>query len=182
MGCDNNADLIITDNGNTIWLGNYHSALDFNFLKNNNINVVINCTKEIPFIYELSDIPLHLETVRIPLYDTPNVEDNKMLYNHLKKTIEFLNLKFFKEHKNILIHCAAGKSRSASVLAAFLFYNIINRDNITSDKGKLTISNSNSQIMNNVIKHIIKRRQCAFYYGKKFNFQNALQAYFNITF
>ena len=181
MVCDNNADLIIIDNGNTIWLGNFHSALDFNFLKHNNINVIINCTKEIPFIYDILDnTPLHLETVRIPLYDTPDIKDNKMLYNHLKKTIEFINLKFFNEHKNILIHCAAGKSRSASVLAGFLFYNIINSHNITYDKYKYTISNS--QIMNNVIKHIIKRRPCAFYYGKKFNFKNALQSYFNIMF
>ena len=178
--CDNDADLIITDNGNTIWLGNYYSALNFNFLKNNNINVVINCTKEIPFIYEMLDIPLHLETVRIPLHDTSNIEDNTILYTHLEKIIEFINLKFFKQHKNILIHCAAGKSRSASVLAGFLFYNIINSHNITYDKYKYTISNS--QIMNNVIKHIIKRRPCAFYYGKKFNFKNALQSYFNIMF
>lgn len=183
MVCNNNANLILSDNGNNIWLGNFHSALDFNFLKNNNIKVIVNCTKEIPFIYDITDIPLHLETVRIPLYDTPNVEDNKILYNHLTNIIEFINTKFFKEHKNILIHCAAGKSRSASVLAAFLFYNIVNKNNVHSDKlVNYTLSNNDNQIMKNVIKHIIKRRPCAFYYGSKINFKNALQSFFHITF
>ena len=175
MGCDDNANLIISNNNANLWLGNYKAALDFNFLKENNISVIINCTKEIPFIFEISKAPLKLETIRIPIYDSNSERDNSLLMDNLKNVLEFVHNKFFKEHKNILIHCAVGKSRSASVVAAFLYYSI--------KKSRKNIANTtDDQLMNNVIKYIISKRPCTFYYGTRVNFREALQTFFKIKF
>ena len=181
MGCDDDANLIVTDGPAHLWLGNRNAALNFNFLKDANISVIINCTKEIPFIHEINNkdyTPLNIETIRIPIYDSNSNSDNKILYDALKPTLEFLDTKFLKEKKNILIHCAAGKSRSASVIAAFIFYMIKYKSNHYKKK---PLGLSDKVLMNNVITYIVKRRPCAFYYGRIVNFKKALESFFNIT-
>lgn len=181
FSCDDNANLILTYKNTNLWIGNSKAALDYNFLKNNNIGVVVNCTKDIPFIYNLTNKPIKIETVRIPIFDTSSTTDNKIMKEKLDDVIPFMNTKFFKEHKNILVHCAAGKSRSASVVAAFL-YNFIK--NIDKDFLKRSLGKNDSykianddQIMINVIKYIISKRSCTFFYGSKVNFTNALREY-----
>jgi len=188
MGCDDNANLILTYEGSHLWLGNYKAALDYHFLKDNNISVVINCTREIPFIYNVTNKPLKLETLRIPVFDTPFNKDNQIMKDNLQYVIPFINTKFFKEHKNILVHCAAGKSRSATVVSAFIFNyvkNTIKNSNNVPGKVASKVASKvakDDQIMINAIKYIIKKRNCAFYYGSKVNFKKALQEYLNIKF
>jgi protein tyrosine phosphatase len=180
MICEDNANLILTNNNAHLWLGNRKAALDFNLLKDNNITVIINCTKEIPFIHKLhnnTNKPFKLETIRIPIYDSDHESDNNELYKSLEDLMNFLDIKFINEKRNILIHCAAGVSRSASVAAAYIFYTIK-----YNDKGYSKKNISDCQLMHNVIAYIVKRRPCTFYYGSKLNFKNALQKYFNITF
>lgn len=176
--CTNNADLVLSNNNTYLWLGNFSSALNFNFLKNNNISVIVNCTYEIPFIYDINlkfNSYLHVESIRIPIGDTNEPYDNLTLSLALPKVINFIKTKFFKEHKNILIHCAAGKSRSASVLAAFLF------DSIKEKNNKQEQNISDNELMINIIHYIIDKRSCTFYYGTKFNFLSALNSQFNLT-
>ena len=180
FSCENNVNLILTDNGTNLWIGNYKAALDYHFLKDNNISVVINCTREIPFIYNITDKPIKLETVRIPVFDTSSDNDNKIMKDKLDSVIPFMNTKFFKEHKNILVHCAAGKSRSASVVAAFI-YNYVKNNYTKNIKGNIKYDTSklatDDQIMVNAIRYIIKKRNCTFYYGSKVNFKKALREY-----
>ena len=181
FACDKNANIIITYENTNLWIGNYKAALDYDFLKNNNISVIVNCTKEIPFIYDIVDKPIKLETVRIPIFDTTSDIDNKIMNDKLDYVIPFINTKFFKEHKNILVHCAAGKSRSASIVAAFMF-NFIkhidknNLQNILKTKDSYNFA-TDDQIMVNVIKYIISKRSCTFFYGSKVNFIKALRSY-----
>lgn len=180
MGCSDNVNLVLTYKGANLWLGNYKAALDYNFLKDNNISVVINCTREIPFIYNITDKPLKLETIRIPVFDTSLNNDNKIMKDKLEYVIPFINTKFFKEHKNILIHCAAGKSRSATVVAAFIFN--YTKNTIKNSKYDTSKVAKDDQIMINAIKYIINKRNCTFYYGSKVNFKKALEEYLNIHF
>ena len=50
----NSVDKIIS----RLWLGDYKSALDIDFLLNNNIDLIINCTPNTQFFYETTDLNL----------------------------------------------------------------------------------------------------------------------------
>ena len=104
-----------------LWLGNYKAALDANFLSSKKINLIINCTKNLPFYYQVeSCTQLCIETYRIPVNDNHLEIDFITMEKYLKIVIPLLVKKYVDEKKNILIHCRAGKQRSAIVVAAFL--------------------------------------------------------------
>ena len=96
-----------------IWLGDIRCAKNKHFFDENNIQVVINCSKDIPFYSN------YTENVRISIHDNlENVEINR-LYEYIPKAVEFIHKKIL-ESKNILIHCYAGRQRSASIVVAYL--------------------------------------------------------------
>lgn len=178
-----NANCIINDI-NSIWLGDNEAANDIVFLKKNNIHVIINCTKNLPFIYEnsknLKDLEKlkTLETFRIPVNDFffENPKDISIMQDYLPQVINFILKKFIIEKKNILIHCHKGKQRSACIMLAILYElisnSIINIREINTD--------NRNQLMNEIIIFLQKKRPCIFTYGLKFNFKKALENFFNI--
>jgi protein-tyrosine phosphatase len=96
-----------------LWLGGLRAALDENFLQKNNITVVFNCTKDIPFS------PVVPMQYRVPIDD--NLEEEEI--NNLLKWSPEAVFKLMREYnsgKNILIHCMAGMQRSAAVCHMFL--------------------------------------------------------------
>lgn len=164
-----------------IWLGNMKAALDPKFIKQNDISVIINASVDIPFIFDLLDPSEHgipkLETYRIPVYDSLLEHDIYIMEQYLHKVLPFLLKKLLKEKKNILIHCAAGRQRSACIVAALLFV-LIDNDLMklqnkfeTKDKGKL---------MKIIIDYIIKKRPQAFSWGFRVNFKTSLEKFFKI--
>lgn len=171
--CDANASLILKENNTSLWLGNKNAALDIDFLKKEKISLIVNCTIHVPFIYDLSDINISLETIRIPINDVSSDNDNKILADELKKILPIIYKKFKYDHKNILIHCHAGVSRSASVTAAFLYY-LLKKDK------KIKIMISDKDLLWNIVKYIRKKRACTFYYGTRYNFKNALYKIYDI--
>jgi hypothetical protein len=96
-----------------IWLGNRNAALDANWLKQKNITVVFNATKDIPFS------PVIKKQYRIPVDDNLQPEEirNMSLWSQeaVYKVIE-------EKHKGniILVHCAAGMQRSAAIVGMYL--------------------------------------------------------------
>ena len=166
-----------------LWLGNYKAALDPVFIKENNISVIINCSVDIPFIFDLIDPHEYgiskLETYRIPVYDSLLEHDIYIMEQYLHKVLPFIFKKLLKEKKNVFIGCHAGKQRSACVMAAVLYVLIDNdlmsfHDKIDyKDKGKL---------MKKVIEYIRLKRPCAFSWGLRVNFKESLQRFFNIKF
>ena len=96
-----------------IWLGNRNAALDTNWLKQNNITVVFNATKDLPFS------PIIKKQYRIPVDDNLQPEEirNMTLWSHeaIYKIIDEHN----KGH-TILVHCAAGMQRSAVLVGMYL--------------------------------------------------------------
>lgn len=96
-----------------IWLGNRNAALNAKWLKQNEITVVFNATKDIPFT------PTIETQYRIPVDDNLQSEEirNMTLWSHEAV------YKVIKEHnagKPMLIHCMAGMQRSAAIVAMFL--------------------------------------------------------------
>lgn len=96
-----------------LWLGNRHAALDSDWLAQQNIQVVFNATKNIPFH------PNIVHQYRIPVDDNlEEVEINNM--TRWSPEIVYKVLHEYNTGKTILVHCAAGMQRSAAIVAMTL--------------------------------------------------------------
>lgn len=96
-----------------IWLGNVKSSIDENFITQNQINVVFNCTKNLPFS------PIIAVKYRVPVDD--NLEEEEIRNMELwSSEIAFKIMAEYNQGKNILIHCMAGMQRSAAAVAFLL--------------------------------------------------------------
>jgi protein-tyrosine phosphatase len=96
-----------------VWLGNRRAALNDKWLKEKNITVVFNATKDIPFS------PSIKKQYRIPIDDNLQSEEirNMTLWSH---EIVYKVLQETNKGNIILIHCFAGMQRSAIILAMYL--------------------------------------------------------------
>lgn len=96
-----------------LWLGNANASMDDEFLTKNHIQVVFNCTKNLPFS---SIVPIKF---RIPIDD--NLQEAEIRNMELWSTeIAFKIISEYRDGKNILVHCAAGMQRSAASVAFML--------------------------------------------------------------
>lgn len=96
-----------------LWLGNIKAALDEDFIRKHNITTVFNCTKNLPFS---PSIPIKY---RIPVDDNLKEEEirNMELWS---AEIAYKILAEYLDGKTVLVHCAAGKQRSAASVAFLL--------------------------------------------------------------
>jgi protein tyrosine phosphatase len=106
-----------SDNANEIiprlWLGNAKASMDEDFIRQNNITVVFNCTKNLPFS------PMIPIKYRIPVDD--NLEEQEIRNMELwSSEISYKMMTEYVEGKTILVHCMAGMQRSAASVAFFL--------------------------------------------------------------
>lgn len=124
-----NANLIIkkSDINGNLWLGNMKAALDLNFLVDNNISVIVNCSPDIPYVVDLLDPEMlcrqnknhcglrQLETMRIPVFDSLLPHDIYLMEQYLPHVLPFIIKKLYKEKKNVLIHCHAKQNLAIKV-------------------------------------------------------------------
>ena len=124
-----------------LWLGNVRSSRDDNFLKENNIIRVFNCTKDAPFHNSIK------KQYRVPVDDNLQEEEirNMELWSYE------IVYKLSKEHREgpVLVHCHAGMQRSAAVVAMYL----IAKEQMKSD---------------DAIKFIKEKRPIAFHHSVNF--------------
>lgn len=178
-----NVNLIIPKNNKSgsLWLGNYKSALDPVFLKDNDISVIINCSADLPYIYDILDSTNHglnsLETFRIPVYDSLLEHDIYIMEQYFHTVLPFILKKLLTERKNILIHCHAGAQRSAICVAAVLFVLV---DNEIMQFDEIPNKTDKSKLMRKIIKYILEKRPRAFSYGFRVNFKKSLESFFGL--
>lgn len=140
-----------------LYLGNINSAENKRFIKEKKIKVIINCTKSIPNYFQFDkDFP-DLEYFRIPVDDSLLDEDIESMALYLPQYVKIINTALL-QNKPILVHCYAGRQRSACLIAAYLIY-------------KYDYS------IDQAYKYIISKRKEAFHYGKSFNFHKSLLNY-----
>lgn len=177
-----------------LWLGNYKAAHDINFLIDNKIDMIINCTSNIPFIHEIIDEKLkkqkynninsvdlcsiyNIETFRIPVNDSLLERDFIIMEHYFKIVVPLLLRKYTIENKNILINCHAGKQRSCIVVAALikvlLDHKYVELNEIPQTKCQLTQ-------FQNICNYIRSKRHQVFTYGLRINFESSYKNYFNI--
>ena len=134
-----------------LWLGDIRSAKNKHFFDENGINVIINCSKDIPFYSNYG------EKIRIAVNDDLKRDEIDKMYQYLPKVTDLIQDKLEKNNK-ILVHCYAGKQRSASVIVGYLM-----------KYGNLS--------MKNAILAVQSKRLIAFTPG--INFDNALKQFEN---
>lgn len=95
-----------------IYLGNAFNARNYYSLKNTDIGLIVNCTKEIP-----DNFCKEFEYINIPLNDI--LIENVSV--HLEKCIDDIHI-YLRNNPNkcVLVHCFMGASRSATFVIAYL--------------------------------------------------------------
>ena len=142
-----------TDNAHEIipglWLGNFAASSDKKFLEQNNIQIVVNCTKNLPFA---NNAPVK---IRVPLDDVDEPEEVNNLTLWAPEVV-YKILQYHYTGHNILVHCQAGVSRSCSVMTMILI----------ADKQIHT---------DQAVEYVKKKRPIAFIGGM--NFRKAIDAF-----
>ena len=96
-----------------LWLGNIKAAMNEDFIKRENILVVFNCTKNLPFS---PSIPVKY---RVPVDD--NLQEEEIRNMELwSAEIAYKIMAEYQQGRTVLVHCAAGKQRSAASIAFML--------------------------------------------------------------
>lgn len=121
-----------------IYIGNCRSAFDEEFIKNQKIGLIINCTKEIPY---KTDIITEngIKTIRIPVLDNEKEKEIEKMGLFLPEVYKDIALYYENNPtKSILIHCFAGKQRSAICASYFIhnFFYVKKDDAISIIKSK----------------------------------------------
>ena len=135
-----------------IWLGNKDSAKSKDFIKDNKISVIINCSKNIKNYFEKdSSIEYYRVMVNDKLEDDDVIDMKRQIFG-----VIFYMYQKFNEGHNILVHCRKGKQRSATVVTAFL--SLLHPDKNISD----------------LMEIVRKKRNLVFNKGKSVNFIDVL--------
>jgi hypothetical protein len=118
-----------------LWIGIVDCSFDNNFLKDNNISILINCTIN----YGFPDI--NVKKLRIPLSDnlTPS-RDIVLLKKNKSKIIDYIYENI--ESSNILIYCYDGLLISPLIVSLFL----IDKGGISKDNIRSILKSKNTKI------------------------------------
>ena len=177
-----------------LWLGNYKAAHDINFLIDNKIDMIVNCTSNIPLIHDIIDQKLkkekynninsldlcsiyNIETFRIPVNDSLLQRDFIIMEHYFKIIVPLLLRKYTIENKKILINCHAGRQRSTIVVAALIKVLL---DHKYVELNEIPQTNCQLTQFKNICNYIRSKRPQVFTYGLRINFESSYKNYFNI--
>ncbi len=140
-----------------LFLGNMTGAVDKKFFKEKNIRAVLNCTVEVKDKFKCDQA---IEYMRIPVEDSLNTKDFKLLYEYFPTILEFIYKNLVIEKKNVFVHCYQGRQRSAAAIAMYLIW-------------------TKKMDPDDAYDYILNRRAEAFHYGESFNFDWSINKFFN---
>lgn len=148
-----------------LYISDYKSTTDNTILKKLKINNIINMAKSLEnknfdniiyYKYDIEDyLPVFLNTKKI-------MEENKKLCTILPNIVQLIHTKLI-QGQNVLVHCKAGRQRSAAVILAYL----MKYRKIKLEKAKEFLRNIRSETFN---------------YGLYFTFEDCLTKYEKIIF
>jgi protein-tyrosine phosphatase len=98
-----------------LYLGNINSANDLDFLKENNIEAIVNCTENNDFNEYFNDKLKY----RLAINDSKENDNIINFKNNIFDAINFIE-KAIENKKAVYVHCYWGLMRSATVVAAYL--------------------------------------------------------------
>jgi protein tyrosine phosphatase len=155
-----------------LFLGSIESSQNFDFIKNNNISVIVNCSKDIVDSFSLNllkpieNAPIdvqnwlyensyYIKYYRIPVDDNGKDQEIENFYEYTINLLYIIKNEYDK-NKKILVHCLAGNQRSASFICAFIML----YKNIS---------------LNDSIKILLDKKPNVFFFGSNINFIEALK-------
>jgi hypothetical protein len=167
-------------------LGDSNCALDPKFISDNGIEVIINCTPNVAFLTDQcseADLLVHhkLENLRLPVYDSQLEKDFLLMQHYFTFILPYLFDKYTKENKTILIHCFAGKQRSAILVAALLKLLLDANYPMELQIEDANESLSQSEQLQIISDFIRSKRPQAFTFGYRTNFRKTYERFFNIN-
>jgi len=102
--------------GGSVWLGDRKASSRAEWLRECAIGAVVNVTDELPNLFEHEGI---VEYHSVRLEDTACDETVEAMAGALDGAIDFIDA-HVRAGKGVLVHCFAGRSRSATVVLAYL--------------------------------------------------------------
>jgi protein tyrosine phosphatase len=157
-----------------LYLGSYEAAKDFMFISENDISVIVNCTKNLNdcfglnLLKPLASAPLevqdwlkansfYIEYYRIPVDDAGRTEDIGVFTEHLKTLVPKI-IEEYKQGRSILVHCLAGVQRSAAFVVAFLMAH----EGMSLDQS---------------IEYVLNKKPNVFFFGNDVHFMESLREF-----
>lgn len=138
-----------------LWIGDYKSALNKEFLIKNNIKLIINCSKKLDF----TDLE-NIIKIRLSMNDDrKEISDQKMI--ELFPTVYDIIDNNLKNNNGVLVHCKAGMQRSATIVALYL----MKKNNMNFEEVKKIIRNKRNIVFRPYINFIKPIK----YFESKFN-------------
>ena len=83
--------------------------------QNNNHTLVVNCTPDLPFYYQTP------KQMRISVWDRSESHQYETMKNSIPDIIKEIEA-VLKLKQNVLVYCAAGQSRSATIIGCYLLW------------------------------------------------------------
>lgn len=99
---------------NNLYIGNYQSPTDTDFLKKRNIKLIVNCTKT--YNYPIDE---NIQMIRLNITDFNSPENNIIVASNIDRILEIINI-YLGSNEGVLVHCHMGQQRSAMVIACYL--------------------------------------------------------------
>ena len=96
-----------------LWIGSEADSSNVAAARRRGVGLIVNCTRNLPAL-----VP-GLNHFRVPVDDTS--DEGSTFLEHLPRAVVLIDEHLSRGH-GVLVHCYAGVSRSASVVAAFLMY------------------------------------------------------------
>ncbi len=96
-----------------LYISDQIASFDEQLIKKNNINCLINCTKNTPFLFN-DTINIHIHFIH-----SPNNYTSTKIINKTDKIINYMN-KLIKNKSNILVYCENGNDKSLVIIFCYL--------------------------------------------------------------
>ena len=134
-----------------LYLGNINLASDICFLKENNINAIVNCTIDEPFNIYFND----KDKLRISVNDSKHKDNINSFKKSIIEGIDFID-KCINSNKKVYVHCFWGLMRSSTLVCGYLIkkYNINYKDAIIIVKEKRPKALSSLYNFNEVLEYV----------------------------
>jgi hypothetical protein len=102
-----------------LYLGGDRDAQSERFLLDVGVNIIVNCSKELPHYFEKSGA--EYQYYRLPVEDKVCQDEMLNFYHYARELLPIL-YQHYMEGKTLFIHCFAGMQRSAALTLLFYIY------------------------------------------------------------